>query len=243
MIKVSRKIYQCYIQGVLEKDQQAWLKKSDLQNLFYVYIKLLPDGTVFWVGKGHGFRAFSLYSRNSYYRSIVNKYGEEHLKTTIFPFLSEEEAFLKEIKYTAYFKALGCKLANMTFGGEGGAGRIPWNKGKSCENISRALLGRSLSQEHRDSISEGLKGHSSWSKGKKFTPEQCDNVSKSLKGKPKPPGYSQTLSKMKKGQVPWNKGRKMPPEYGVNISNGRQAGKSGMKRNPKAYPNHIKSGF
>ena len=96
--------------------------------MFYTYAHYTPEGRIFYIGKGHGKRAYSTKNRNEYWVNVVNKYGKPIVKI-IANGLSETEAFIHEIKLIKFYKESGEKLCNMTDGGEGSLGLTPWNKG------------------------------------------------------------------------------------------------------------------
>ena len=196
MLSLCRRYNYFFVHGIADKAQQdKWPEKSRTERIFYVYIKVLPNGKPFFVGKGFGYRFIYTCGRNSYYKNIVIKYGKENLRTTIFPMENEESALKEEQRLIAYFKALGCKLSNMTDGGEGTSGfkRQAWNKGKHLTIVhrQRTSLGRlgikvwnkglktgPLSEEHKRKLSKAHLGIEPWHKGKKISKEYCENVSK-----------------------------------------------------------------
>jgi len=99
-------------------------------------------------------------------------------------------------------------------------GYIPWNKGKSSWN-----KGLSLTDEHKQKLSEGHKGLTPWNKGKKGLMvawnkgKPCSEetklklsriLSEVLKGKKKPPrsdSHKRNLSNALKGKISWKKGK------------------------------------
>ena len=161
-----------------------------------------PDGTVFWVGKGYGYRAFSRGGRNPLYKNIVAKYGEESIKTTIIPLENEEKALSEEVRLITYFRALGCRLANIAKGGEGASGVPSSRKGTK----QKPLL-----QEHKDHIAKALRG-------RQTSPEHRKNLSKALTGKPGPRLGSKTSDETKKKQSDAQRGRKLPEKVKIKIS-------------------------
>lgn len=81
---------------------------------FYVYFHTRPDGTVFYVGKGHGKRAWVKKSRNKHWNNVVNKYGGFEVEI-VAENLTEQEAFFKEKEYVL---SIGIdNLTNQTLGG------------------------------------------------------------------------------------------------------------------------------
>jgi hypothetical protein len=87
---------------------------------FYAYTHSRPDGSVFYVGKGTGRRAWNFtHGRNPHHRSIIKKHGAENIIVTIHPCADEAAAFELEMKLIAEHTS----LANMTDGGEGASGR------------------------------------------------------------------------------------------------------------------------
>lgn len=81
---------------------------------FYVYFHKRPDGTIFYVGKGHGNRAWVKKSRNNHWNNVVNKHGGFDVEI-VSENLTEQEAFAKERELIL---ELGMdNLTNQTLGG------------------------------------------------------------------------------------------------------------------------------
>lgn len=132
-------------------------------NNYYTYAYLREDGTPYYIGKGKGDRAFVKHRRKKNL-SVPPKERILMLKQNI----TEEEAFKHEIYMIAVFgrKDLGTGiLRNLTNGGDGTSGIIPWNTGKKlskehCEKLSIVGKGRKKSEEHKRKIGEANKGKS-----------------------------------------------------------------------------------
>lgn len=90
--------------------------------MFYVYQHKNPNTKeVFYVGKGIKKRAFSLHNRNRYWQSKVSAYGGFDVEFVVKD-IDEELAFFVEKEAIDLYRRLGCKLANVTDGGDGIAG-------------------------------------------------------------------------------------------------------------------------
>lgn len=118
---------------------------------FYAYTHGRPDGSVFYVGKGCGQRAWNFTrGRNPYHRAIIAKHGADNIIVTIHPCESEEAAF--ELEKWLIFEHP--ELANMTDGGEGASGRPVSDKVRAAFDAAR---GQPKSDKARKAASETLK--------------------------------------------------------------------------------------
>ena len=116
--------------------------------MFYVYEHIRKDTNIpFYVGKGKGYRANSTQNRNIYWKRVVEKAG--YTINYLAKDIDEELAYLCEQERIDQLKRLGCKLANLTVGGEGaGAGELHhmWGKphpdrGSKRPHTSAKLIG------------------------------------------------------------------------------------------------------
>lgn len=137
---------------------------------FYVYIHKKPDGTPFYVGKGHGRRAYRFSNRNQWHQNIVDKYGKSNIIIEIINCVNESQAFDLEKIYIKQFRDIDKHiLVNMSNGGEGDSGRIIAESHR--KKLSQAKKGRPLSLEHRKAL-----------KGKTMSDEQRKQISERHKG-------------------------------------------------------------
>ena len=86
-------------------------------NHYFIYAHTLPDGKVFYVGKGSGQRHLKTSNRSVYWKRIVKKYGYRAI--ILENNLSEEQAYQREIYWIEYYKDNGQCFANFTNGGDG----------------------------------------------------------------------------------------------------------------------------
>jgi hypothetical protein len=161
---------------------------------YYTYAYLREDGTPYYIGKGKGDRAYSKHRRK---RNLAVPPKERIL--ILKQNLTEEDAFKHEIYMIAVFgrKDLGTGiLRNLTNGGDGASGVIPWNTGKKLsknhrEKLSAAGRGRKKSEEHKRKIGEAHKGIPAWNKGKRGTcPEHQKEINRKMMKKRYENGYS-----------------------------------------------------
>lgn len=104
---------------------------------FYVYVhRRSTDGKVFYVGKGHGRRAFDRYDRSAHWKNTAAKHG--YSIEIVESGLLEWYAFEREVELIAMHKERGEPLVNQTSGGEG-------------------VVGYEFTALHRERISAGVK--------------------------------------------------------------------------------------
>ena len=123
----------------------------------YVYLHVRPDGSVFYVGKGSGHRAFDMAPsrRSKHHTNIVRKHGRANIIVRLIPAMSHAEAFQLERAHIAIAKAQGLPLVNLTDGGEGAAQRQLTPKQKAALEIGRGTFHR-LVPESQAAILQGL---------------------------------------------------------------------------------------
>ena len=101
---------------------KLYIDSNGVKRGYYVYVhKDCASGEVFYVGKGHGQRAWNTKSRNSKWESKVKLLSDGWQVEIVQDDLSENEAFDLEISLIEKYggpQALGCKLTNEALGGE-----------------------------------------------------------------------------------------------------------------------------
>jgi hypothetical protein len=164
---------------------------------------LREDGTPYYVGKGHGTRAYKSDKGHRPPKDINCILVQE--------FSTEEEAFCAEIFLISYYGRHDTgegRLINRTDGGDGPAGHIMsikqrlsigdnnrsrvWTK-EALHNLSKAKLGfkmpRPWSEEHRKAIGNA-------SRGRIKTTEEIRKHSEALRGKKRAPFSDETRRKL-----------------------------------------------
>jgi len=96
--------------------------------VFYTYAHYTPEGQLFYIGKGQGGRSHSSKGRNVFWKRVVKKHGKPDMKV-LAHWGTETEALEHEKLLISCFKDMGHQLCNLTDGGEGTSGIVPWNKG------------------------------------------------------------------------------------------------------------------
>lgn len=133
---------------------------------FYVYEHWRPDtGVIFYVGKGHGDRAYATKNRNKRHSEIITSLriaGFTVQVRIVVNGLTEKAAFDAERELIANWRSLGAKLVNLTSGGQG-------------------LSGFRLSEETKKKLSDANKGKPSVFKGRKHKPETIATISRKVK--------------------------------------------------------------
>lgn len=205
---------------------------------YYIYIHYKPDGAPFYVGKGHGKRAYDFHRRSSWYKAVVKKYGSGNIRIGIVLCESEVEAFDLERKTIADLRAAGHLLCNFTDGGEGSAGYKPSpeeNEKRATalrgrkrppevvEKMRAARLGMTHSPEAREKISAALRLRIR-------SPETSAKISAAKTGKPMDPEVVARIAEK-------TRGRKHTAEHKAKIA----AAHLGKKRTPEAIENMRKA--
>ena len=153
--------------------------------IFYVYEHWRPDKDVcFYVGKGHGNRAWTMRCRNRHHRHITATLKKLSLMVDVrivADGFTEPEALRAEIDRIAFWRAAGAELVNITDGGDGVCGlkHSAETRAKMSEKAS-ARKREPHSEETKRKIGEAnriaLKGkknpeHSARLKGRKLSAE------------------------------------------------------------------------
>ena len=165
---------------------------------FYTYIhRKASDGSVFYVGKGAGKRAWDCNRRNPKWKNIVAKHN--HTVEVCALWESAEEAFQHEKFLILCFKDIGCNLANLTDGGDGPNGYKYTDEQKAKMGLRR--IGRKHTEETKIKMSL-------WQLGvpkKKATDETKAKMRDAHKGR-----KHQPMSEEAKKKLSANNGSKRP---------------------------------
>jgi len=152
-------------------------RRSIMENGFYVYAHFtLGSDIPFYIGKGRGRRAYHLYDRSDFWKSVVKKYGYE--VKILYENLSSDAALEKEVELISLYGRRDLKtgvLVNQTNGGDGVIGHST----ESRKKISDAHIGKPLSEFHKRKISEA-------NKGRIVSQEVREKIRNAFIGKPRP---------------------------------------------------------
>jgi hypothetical protein len=168
-----------------------------MANNFYVYTHTRADtNQVFYIGKGKGDRSKNVQARGRYWKNVYNKAGGMSVDYIVKD-VDEEFAFMVEIECIELYRDLGCKLANITNGGTGAAGRIVSedtrrriglanSKTPKARGESHGMYGKNHTQESLQKMSLARKGKYIGEKhpmfGKSHSADTIAKISKSKQG-------------------------------------------------------------
>ena len=188
----------------------------------YVYCHMKPtDGSIFYIGKGTGNRAFISGRRNAHWKNTVAKHGG-FIPKILAAGLTHEEAYNFERRIVVGLRLQhGVKLANLTDGGDGGFNPST----ETREKMRDKKLGRKLTEEHKNKIAEANRRRA-YTKGYKlnltdesriaraertknqiWTEDRKRKISEAKIGTPHSDETKIKISLAKKGK-PWTEARK-----------------------------------
>ena len=155
----------------------------------YTYAHSKLDGTIFYIGKGIGRRAYSK-NRNDYWKRIVAKYGYEVQILAYWD--TEEEALDHEVLLISCMKDMKIELCNLTDGGEGATGYKHTNEHKTklkgnsygASTWGMTFKGKKHSEESKAKMSYVRIGNKNKA-GTTLSEESKAKISASNLGKPK----------------------------------------------------------
>ena len=179
------------------------------ENIYYVYAHYrIGDDVPFYVGMGHGQRAYCKHNRNPHWNNVVNKSGIE-VRFLLNNLLKFDALCMEAMYINAYGRANQGKgpLVNMTDGGDS----PPSRKGakispEHIQIIKDTHTGKVVRAETRELIRLG-------NTGKQRTKETIQKVREKLTGRKLPPrrdDWCTNLSNALMGHRGWSKGKKMP---------------------------------
>jgi hypothetical protein len=198
---------------------------------FYTYIHTRADDLqVFYVGKGHGRRAYRTYRRNSHWQNVVNKH--DYKVDICSYFATDQEAQEHERFLIACFRQIGAPLTNMTDGGDGAAGLKP--SAETLRKRSLALRGKKRTAETRAKMSVAATGRKMSAEaveksrqanlGRALSKAHVEKVRQALTGRAQPP-------ELVEKRVAKLRGKKRSPEVCAKFS--------ALRKGKKQTPEHI----
>jgi hypothetical protein len=181
---------------------------------YYVYEHWRLDrDECFYVGRGHGRRAYDMgksQGRNRHHLAIQAKVAREGFAIEVrivASGLTNDEANALEVERIAFWRSCGIDLANLTNGGEGAVGFRPSEATKAKQRAA-ALLRQPPSAETRQKMAAWIR-----------SPETRQKISTAQSGKIRGPHSEETKAKISAV----HKGRKASEETLVKLRAAQQA--------------------
>ena len=128
--------------------------------MYYIYVwYVVASGDVFYVGRGHGDRYKTLKKRTEYFHEFYDNY---HCESKIIEDnLTEDESYIKEKAWIAYYKSKGYAKANIHEGGKFGGdiiSNLPQEKKEAfIKKMTHINKARCNTDDFRNKISKATK--------------------------------------------------------------------------------------
>lgn len=201
---------------------------------------------IFYVGMGKSKRPYAKSGRSKHWKNIVAKHGL--IIEIVHDNISWENAIKLEKKYINDFGRINLQtgdLINLTDGGEGSLGCVPWNKGKTkvytdatIQKMSNSQMGHIVSDESKKKMSLNKIGKKrttpAWNKGIQLSNEIKKIISNGIRNSEK---YKKAIANEERGKKISNsqKGLKRPcsdesrQKHIFNAKNNLNKGSKGLK--------------
>ena len=166
--------------------------------MFYTYAHYKPDNSVFYIGKGHGRRAWSKEYHNNHWNNIVAKHPGYKIEI-LAQWKTEDEAFSHEVFLIDTFRSMGIKLTNVTNGGAGVVGYK--HTPESIQKRLDAMQGFSHSEETKSKMREAHLGEKNHFFGRIHSEETKSRISETKKAKPSKPWLGKPRSEETKKKI------------------------------------------
>lgn len=166
--------------------------------MFYTYAHFRPDNSVFYIGKGHGRRAWSNKNRNPHWHHVTAKHGE-HKVEVLAQWPTEQEAFDHEKFLIWCFRDMGVSLTNLTDGGDGAAGYK--HTKESIQKRLDSMRGYTPSEETKAKMREAHLGEKNHFFGRNHSDEAKEVISSKKKANPSKPWLGKPRSEETKKKI------------------------------------------
>lgn len=155
------------METVISKYNYTVYRHTTPSGKVYIGITCQPPSHRWYHGKGY------MNTLKSPFKSSILKYGWDNIQHEVLATnLGEMTAKNMEKDFIKFYKQRGISL-NITDGGDGCNGIIPWNKGmKDCSGMFGPRKGVPLTEEHKQALRKPHGGNSRWRKGIKLSDEE-----------------------------------------------------------------------
>jgi len=201
---------------------------------YYVYEHWRLDrDECFYVGKGHGSRAYSVKGRNRHHLAIcakLNRIGSAMEVRIVSCGLNEEDAFSLEKERIKFWRNVGVDLTNMTNGGEGISGfQHSDSTRKRLSEINKGITSSFKGKKHKEETKKVLSKIAKERGAPKLTKEQQERASAWHRGRKRSAETCAKISAKAKGRISPMKGKESPLK-GIVLSDKTRQKMSAQKK-------------